>query len=77
MNWKKILGIALMIFGVLLLAAAFYQIYANMAHVGPIAGKISSYRPPFPNHGVWVLIAGVVSVVSFLGGALICALNKS
>jgi len=48
-----------------------------MAHVGPIAGKISSYKPPFREHGLWVVGAGLASVVSFLSGALLCVFGKS
>jgi len=77
MSWTRRIGIVLMVLGLLLLAAAIFQVYANMAHVGPIAGKISSYQPPFRNHGLWVVIAGAASVVSILGGALMCALGKS
>lgn len=77
MSKTRILGIVLMVLGVLLLSGAVYQVYVNMAHVGPVAGKISSYLPPFPNHGLYVVIAGAASVVSFLGGALMCALGRS
>ena len=77
MSKTRIIGIIFMVLGVLLLSGAVYQVYVNMAHVGPIAGKISSYRPPFPNHGLYVVIAGAASVVSFLGGALLCVLGRS
>ena len=73
----RIIGIIFMVLGVLLLSGAVYQVYVNMAHVGPVAGKISSYVPPFPNHGLYVVIAGAASVVSFLGGALMCVLGRS
>ena len=66
-----------MVLGLFFLGAAVYQVYVNMAHVGPIAGKISSYLAPFPNHGLLVVIAGVASVLTFLIGALMCALGKS
>lgn len=77
MSRTRIIGIILMVLGVLLLSGAVYQVYMNMAHVGPVAGKISSYVPPFPNHGLYVVIAGAASVISFLGGALLCVLGRS
>ena len=77
MSKTRIIGIIFMVLGVLLLSGAVYQVYVNMAHVGPVAGKISSYVPPSPSHGLYVVIAGAASVVSFLGGALMCALGRS
>lgn len=77
MTKTRIIGIGLMVLGAILMAVAIYQVHVNMAHVGPIAGKISSYRAPFRDHGLWVVGAGIASVVSFLSGALLCAIGKS
>lgn len=77
MSRTRIIGVCLIVLSVILMVFAIYQVHVNMAHVGPIAGKISSYLPPFPNHGLYVVIAGAASVVSFLGGALLCVLGRS
>ena len=77
MSRTRIIGIVLMVLAVLLLASAIFQVAVNMAHTGPIAGKINSYHPPFPSHGLWVVISGVVSAVTFLGGAAMVAFGRS
>ena len=77
MSRTRIIGICLMVLSVILMVVAIYQIHVNMAHVGPIAGKISSYKPPFRDHGLWVVGAGLASLVSFLSGALLCVIGKS
>jgi hypothetical protein len=77
MSRTRIIGIVLMVLAVLLLAAAIFQVAVNMDHTGPIAGKINSYRPPFPSHGLWVVVSGVLSAVTFLGGAAMVAFGRS
>ena len=77
MSRTRIIGICLIVLSVILMVFAIYQVHVNMAHVGPIAGKISSYRPPFREHGLWVVGTGLASVVSFLSGALLCVIGKS
>ena len=66
-----------MVLAVLLLAAAIFQVAVNMDHTGPISGKINSYHPPFPSHGLWVVVSGVLSAVTFLGGAAMVAFGRS
>jgi hypothetical protein len=77
MSRTRIIGICLIVLSVILMVFAIYQVHVNMAHVGPIAGKISSYRAPFREHGLLVVGTGIASVVSFLSGALLCAIGKS
>ena len=73
---KMILGIVLVVLAAALLVTAVVSVAENMAHSGPIAGKINSYKPPFPGHGLLVIAAGVAAAVSLLGGIVLIRLGQ-
>ena len=76
MNVKKAVGIALIVVGAGLLILAIVMISSNLATTGPAAGKITSYKPPFRNHGLVTILVGIASVISFLAGAFMIALSN-
>ena len=73
---KKKIGICLIVVSVLCLVFVVMGIHENIAHSGPVAGKITSYKPPFYAHGLLVVIVGVVGVILFLVGIYLIAQNK-
>ena len=76
MTAMRKIGIALMVIAVVLLGIVIAQIQANLAQTGAMAGKIVSYKPPFTNHGLWVVFGGIGSALAFLGGAVMTVLGK-
>ena len=76
MNSKIITGISLMVLGIVLLAAVVIMVQTNLAASGPLAGKITTYKPPFENHGLLTVLIGVCAAVSFLAGMILAALGK-
>ncbi len=77
MTAMRKIGIALMVIAVVLLGIVIAQIQANLAQTGAMAGKIVSYKPPFTNHGLWVVLGGIGSAFAFLGGAVMTVLGKN
>ncbi len=77
MTAMRKIGIALMVIAVVLLGIVIVQIQANLAQTGAMAGKIVSYKPPFTNHGLWVVLGGIGSAFAFLGGAVMTVLGKN
>ena len=73
---KLIVGIALIVLSVILLGLVIVSVGANMAHSGPIAGKINSYKPPFYGHGLWMVVFIILSGASFLGGLVLVAAGR-
>ena len=70
------IGIVLLILAVLLFATVIVQVWTNIADTGPWAGKITTYKPPVANHGLWVIFGGIGAAVLFLTGAVMCAMGK-
>ena len=77
MTPKRIAGIILVVVALILLVFTIMSIGANMAKDGPTAGKITSYVPPYPNHGLYMVLTGFASVVSFLAGLALISLGKN
>ena len=75
-NWKKILGVALVIIALGMLVFVILSVGANMAKTGPLVGKINTYKPPFQNHGLLMVITGIASVVVFLGGIALVSVGR-
>ena len=81
-NWKKTVGFLLIVVSIVFLALTIIGISENIAHSGSTmdrtvaAGKITSYRPPFYAHGLVMILFGIFSVISFLGGITMIALSK-
>ena len=73
---KRVIGIALILLSVVLMGLVISSVGANMAHSGPIAGKITSYRQPFYGHGVWMVVFIAGSFLSFLRGVFLVVLGK-
>ncbi len=71
MNAKKVVGIALILLAVVLIGLVISSVGANMAHEGPVAGKITSYKPPFYSHGLWMVVFIALGGLSFLGGLML------
>ena len=75
-NWKKILGVALVIIALAMLVFVILSVGANMAQTGPLVGKINTYKPPYQNHGLFMVITGIASVVVFLGGIVLVSAGR-
>ena len=73
MRVKKAVGLIMIVISIVCFAAVILGVYNNIAHSGPIAGKISSYQPPFYAHGLFLIFAGIVGVLCFLGGIVLVA----
>lgn len=73
---KRIIGITLIVLSIVLLVLVISSVGANMAHSGPAAGKITSYRQPFYGHGIWMVVFIIVSGLSFLSGLFLVVLGK-
>ena len=73
---KLIVGVALIVLSVILLGLVIVSVGANMAHSGPIAGKINSYKPPFYGHGLWMVVCIILSGASFLGGLVLVSVSR-
>ena len=71
MNAKKIVGIALILLAVVLIGIVLFSVGINMAHEGPVAGKIVSYKPSFHDHGLLMVVLIVAGALSFLSGLLL------
>ena len=71
MNTKRKIGIAFIALSIVLLIAVVLMVHANISHIGPWAGKITTYKPPFENHGLFVVLLGIISSVSFLSGVIL------
>ena len=76
MTAMRKIGIVLMAFAAVLFVIVIVQVRANLAQTGAMAGKIVSYKPPFTNHGLWVVFGGIGSALAFLGGAVMTVLGK-
>ena len=75
-SWKKILGVALVLIAVGMMVFVILSVGANMAKTGPMVGKINSYKPPYQNHGLFMVITGIGSVVVFLGGIALVSVGR-
>lgn len=73
---KKTVGIILTVLGIALCVITIMMVGLNLDTTGPIAGKITSYTPPFRNHGLLTIFIGLASAISFLGGVVLIALEK-
>ena len=73
---KLIVGIALIVLSVILLGLILISVGGNMAHSGPISGKITSYQPPFYGHGLWMVVSIILGAASFLGGILLVSVSR-
>ena len=71
MNAKKVVGIALILLAVVLIGLVISSVGVNMAHEGPMAGKITTYKPPFYSHGLWMVVFIALGGLAFLGGLLL------
>ena len=76
MAWKRVLGTILVIVSAALLVGAILSIYFNMAHTGPMAGKLNTYTEPFKYHIVLVFAMFIASVISFLFGVVLIRLGQ-
>ena len=70
-SWKKTIGIVLIAVSVLCIVLVVLGIYNNIAHSGPVAGKIVSYVPPFYGHGLVIIGLGVAGVICLLAGVVL------
>lgn len=75
MNKKKVVGIALILLAVVLLGTVILSVWANMAHEGPVAGKIVSYKPPFYGHGLLMVALIGAGSLSFLVGVVLLSIG--
>ena len=73
---KLIVGIALIVLSVILLGLVIVSVGMNMAHSGPIAGKINSYKPPFYGHGLWMVAFILLSAAFFLSGLVLVSAGR-
>ena len=76
MNVKRLIGIVLLALGLLLLAFVIVSVTLNMDQTGPWAYRITTYRPPFYAHGLWMVLCIICSGFSLLGGGLLLALSR-
>jgi hypothetical protein len=76
MNTKKLFGILLLVLGIVLLGLVAVSVTLNMAQTGPWAYKITTYRPPFYAHGLWMVLFIAFGVSSLLGGSLMLAFSR-
>ena len=68
MRRKKIIGAVLIAAGLALAAAVYFEVKKTVTLSGPGFGSTASYSAPFTGHGPLVVLAGIVSAVSFLAG---------
>ena len=73
---KRIIGIALILLSIVMLGLVISSVGADMAHSGPVAGKVTSYRPPIYGRGLWKVIFIIAGGLSFLGGQFRVILGK-
>ena len=73
MRVKKTIGLILIAISIVCLVTVILGVHNNIAHSGPIAGKITSYQPPFYAHGLFLIFVGVAGVLCFLGGVVLVA----
>ncbi len=76
MTLKRAIGIVLVILAAVLLVVTVQSVGDNLAKTGAAAGKITSYKPPYPNAGLHVVLIGIASVVSFLAGIVFISIGK-
>ena len=76
MNVKRLIGIVLLAMGLVLLTLVIVSVTVNMDQTGPWAYRITTYRPPFYAHGLWMVLCVIGSGFSLLGGALLLALSR-
>ena len=77
MDSKMKIGISLMALAIVLLAVVIIMVQTNLAASGPWSGKITTYKPPFENHGLLTVLIGMGAAISFLSGAVITVLGKN
>ena len=75
-NWKRIVGIALMVLAVALLVFAIVSYADGLAKEGPIAGNYNSYKPAYESQPILIIASGIASVVSFLAGISLVAFSS-
>ena len=77
MNTKVRIGISMMVLAIVLLAVVIIMVQTNLALSDPWSGKITTYKPPFANHGLLTVLIGIGGAFSFLSDAAITVLGKS
>ena len=70
---KLIAGIVIALLGLGMDAGAIISIARNLPKSGPLAGKITGYVPPFPGHGLYMVILLAAGVILLLVGIMIAA----
>ncbi len=70
---KRITGLIMVAVSVICTVLVILGVYNNIAHSGPMAGKITTYQPPFYAHGLYIIILGIAGAVCFLSGILVLA----
>ena len=75
-RWIRIAGVILVLLSIALLVFTIVSVANGMAKEGPIAGKITSFKPAYPNQGLVIVLAGIASAVVFLGGICCLAVGR-
>lgn len=72
---KLIIGILCILLAAGLLVYVYLAIRANTAQEGVMKGNIKTYKPPYENHGLLMVVLLGVGMLLFLGGALLTGLG--
>ena len=75
-RWIRIAGAILVLLSIALLVFTIVSVANGMAKEGPIAGKITSFKPAYPNQGLVIVLAGIASAAVFLGGICCLAVGR-
>ena len=75
-RWIRIAGAILVLLSIALLVFTIVSVANGMAKEGPIAGKITSFKPAYPNQGLVIVLAGIASADFFLGGICCLAVGR-
>ena len=75
-RWIRNAGAILVLLSIALLVFTIVSVANGMAKEGPIAGKITSFKPAYPNQGLVIVLAGIASAVVFLGGICCLAVGR-
>ncbi len=72
---KLIIGIVCILLAVGLLVYVYLAIRANTAQEGAMKGNIKTYKPPFENHGLLMVVLLGAGMLLFLGGSVLTGLG--
>ena len=76
MNRRRIIGFLLILLSVILFVFVGSQITKYVSLTAFHAGARADYTPPFPNHGLLVVISGVLGIVLLLVGLYLASPRK-